>query len=394
MKVAYRQFGNVKKYTDVRQALLNRQSIAVVQESLSFLQATLNATVDGILVLDVQHEVSYYNCRFIEMWNIQGEKFGNTDRNKLLTLMIKRLKYPEVYVEQENRRNESPHLESCDILELMDGRSFECHSKPLWRGCKMIGRVLNFHDVTKEKQVEYAVQESAEKFRMEIAHLERLNLVGEMAAGIGHEVRNPMTTIRGFLQILLNKTECIKYWDYYKLMIEELDRANAIITEFLSLAKERLVSQHSKNINEIIKSLLPLIEADAIIANKYIKVELLEIPDFLLDDKEIRQLILNLVRNSLDAMTPGGYLTIRTYTEADEIILAIQDQGTGIAPEVLKKLGTPFFTTKEQGTGLGLAICYNIAARHNGVIAVETSDKGTTFFIRFPNMDARIHHTY
>ena len=195
-------------------------------------------------------------------------------------------------------------------------------------------------------QTENAVQQSEEKFQKEIAHLERLNLVGEMAAGIGHEVRNPMTTIRGFLQILIRKKECMKYWEYYKLMIEELDRANAIITEFLSLAKEGLVCRNFKNINLIIKSLVPLIEADAIIANKYIKLELSEIPDSLLDDKEIRQLILNLIRNGLDAMSPGGYLTIRTYMEDDEIILAIKDQGTGIVPEVLEKIGTPFFTTK------------------------------------------------
>jgi len=382
----------VKKYIDIHHALLKSKSIVAVKESFFFLQATLDATVDGILVLDAQYNILYYNSKFIKMWNIQGEKFAAKDRDNLLTWIIKKLQYPETYIEKENKLNESPDMESYDILELTDGRTFERYSKPQWLDNKVIGRVISFRDITKDKQAETAVQESAEKFRTEIAHLERLNLVSEMAAGIGHEVRNPMTTIRGFLQILLTKQDCMKYWDYYKLMIEELDRANAIITEFLSLAKERLVCRHMKNINDIIKSLLPLIEADAIVANKYIKVELLEIPDFLLDDKEIRQLILNLVRNSLDAMLPGAYLTIRTYIENEEIILAIQDQGTGIAPEVLKKLGTPFFTTKEQGTGLGLAICYNIAARHSAVINVATSEKGTTFFIRFSNVDTEMKH--
>lgn len=388
------QIGNVKKYAHIRQALLDRKSIQVMKESLSFLQTALDATVDGILVLDYKQNICHYNCKFIEMWNMEGKIFTTQERGNLLTLMIKKMKEPEAYVKKENELIGSPHMESCDIVELKDGRIFERYSKPQCLDNKIIGRVLSFRDITKYKQVENAVQQSEEKFRSEIAHLERLNLVGEMAAGIGHEVRNPMTTIRGFLQILMNKQDCIKYWEYYRLMIEELDRANAIITEFLSLAKDRLVCRHSKNINVIIQSLLPLIEADAIVANKYIKVELSEIPDFLLDDKEIRQLILNLVRNSLDAMSSGGYLTIRTYIESDEIILAIKDQGTGIAPEVLKKIGTPFFTTKEQGTGLGLAICYSIAARHNAVINVETSEKGTTFFIKFNNVDSAMVHTY
>jgi len=285
-------------------------------------------------------------------------------------------------------------MESCEVLELKDGRFFECYSRPQWVDSKVVGRVVSFRDITQYKQIEKAAQQSQESFLLEMAHLERLNLIGKMAASIGHEVRNPMTTIRGFLQVLINKKECIQYLDYYKTMIEELDRANAIITEFLSLAKERLTCQHAKNINNIINSLVPLIEAEAIIANKYIKVELSDVPDCFVDDKEIRQLILNLIGNSLDAMSPGGYLTIRTYTEDEQVVMAIEDQGTGIAPEVLKKLGTPFFTTKEQGTGLGLAICYNIAARNHAAIDVETSEKGTTFFIRFRNETPDRSHIY
>ncbi|MBP2628550.1 MAG: rane signaling protein [Firmicutes bacterium] len=394
MKVGYRQFRNAKKYTDIRQALLDRKSVEAVSESFSFLQATLDAIIDGILVVDCKQNICHYNCKFIEMWNIQRKILATKDRSNILTLIIKKLKDPKAYIEKENKLNESPQMESYDILELKDGRIFECYSKPQWLNSKVIGRVLSFRDITKHKQKENVVQQSEEKFRKEMAHLERLNLVGEMAAGIGHEVRNPMTTIRGFLQILISKKECIKYWEYFKLMIEELDRANAIITEFLSLAKEGVVCRHSKNINVIIKSLVPLIEADAIIANKYIKLELSEVTDFLLDEKEIRQLILNLIRNGLDAMSHGGYLTIRTYMEDDEIILAIKDQGTGIVPEVLKKIGTPFFTTKEQGTGLGLAICYSIAARHSAIITIETSNEGTTFFIRFNNVDFVMSHLY
>jgi signal transduction histidine kinase len=107
------------------------------------------------------------------------------------------------------------------------------------------------------------------------------------------------------------------------------------------------------------------------------------IADLILDEKEIRQLILNLVRNGLEAISPGGVIRIRTFSEEDEVVLSVQDNGKGINPDVLEKLGTPFFTTKDTGTGLGLAVCYSIAARHNARIDIETGPEGTTFFVKF-----------
>ena len=100
------------------------------------------------------------------------------------------------------------------------------------------------------------------KFMIEMARLERLKLIGEIAAGIGHEIRNPMTTVRGFLQILRTKPECVNYYDYYTLMIEELDRMNSIISEFLSLAQNRILEKKQNNINSIMEAILPLIQSD------------------------------------------------------------------------------------------------------------------------------------
>jgi len=203
--LGYRQFGTAKKYTNTSQALLDRKSIVTMKKTLSIFQATLDATVDGILVLDCKQHICHYNDKFMEMWNIQGGIFAVKERGHLLALIIKKLKDPEAYVERENTLYESPQMESYDVLELKDGRIFERYSKPQWLNSKVIGRVLSFRDITKHKQEENAIQHSQEKFRTEMAHLERMNLVGEMAAGIGHEVRNPMTTIRGFLQVLINK---------------------------------------------------------------------------------------------------------------------------------------------------------------------------------------------
>lgn len=217
----------------------------------------------------------------------------------------------------------------------------------------------------------------------ELARLDRLNVIGEMAAGIGHEVRNPLTTVRGYLQLFTRKAKYADDHKQFEIMIEELDRANLIITEFLSLAKNKSVELKPGNLNDTIQALFPMLQADAFRLGHEIKIAASSIPVFCYDSKEIRQLILNIVRNGLEAMTSSGILTIRTYAEHDKIILAIEDTGPGIAEGIINKLGTPFLTTKEAGTGLGLSICYRIAERHGARIEVKTSSKGTTFFIKF-----------
>ncbi len=216
----------------------------------------------------------------------------------------------------------------------------------------------------------------------ELIKLDRLNLVGEMAVSIGHEIRNPMTSVRGFLQMFEDKYNEDK--EFLDLMIEELDRANSIITEFLSLAKNKLVELKPRKLNTVINNILPLIEASARTQDKTIKLEMEHTPYLLLDEKEIGQLILNLVYNGLESMPLSGIITIKIYKEEDKVVLAIHDQGCGIKPADLDKLGMPFFTTKQQRIGLGLAVCYGIAKRHNARIDAETSSKGTIIYVRFP----------
>lgn len=217
----------------------------------------------------------------------------------------------------------------------------------------------------------------------EMSRMERLNLIGEMAAGIAHEIRNPLTTVRGFLQSFMRKKEFAQFTSQLNLMVTELDRANSIITEYLSLAKNKPMDQSLQSLNKIIEDLLPLMESDALLNEKWIVTELANIPALFLDAQEMRQLILNFVRNGLEAMKPGGQLTIGTFVEAEQVVLFIKDQGAGIPIEIKQKLGTPFLTTKENGTGLGLPICFSIANRHNAKININTGDSGTTFMVNF-----------
>lgn len=225
--------------------------------------------------------------------------------------------------------------------------------------------------------------EQREEFQKEIEQLDRINIVGEMAAGIGHEVRNPLTTIRGYLQLLKGKKEFEKYDGQFNTMIEELDRASHIITEFLSLAKDTRDGLKRGNLNTVIVSLLPLLQADAYSRGHELQIEAGMIQDSEIDEKEIRQLILNLVRNGFEAMEQCGEVVIRTYQENENIILEVQDTGTGIPAEVMDRLGTPFMTTKTNGTGLGIPVCYRIVERHGAKIAIDTGPQGTTFAVVF-----------
>ncbi|MBP2631640.1 MAG: signal transduction histidine kinase, nitrogen specific, NtrB [Firmicutes bacterium] len=215
------------------------------------------------------------------------------------------------------------------------------------------------------------------------SRFDRMNMVGNMAVTVAHEIRNPMTTIRGYLQFLERKKEYQVDKSRFKLMIDEIDRANDIIREYLALSKEKLADLKLSSLNNFIESLFPLIEADATASKIYVSLELTTIPEIFLDENEIRQMLLNLVRNSIEAMPEGGKLIIKTHQNTDDVILSIIDDGFGIPEHILDKLGTPFITTKTTGTGLGLPICYQIAHRHNAHIEINSNRKGTNISIYF-----------
>lgn len=273
-------------------------------------------------------------------------------------------------------------------------RYFYCEIIPLFGPDEKIEAALcSVKDITHYKRLvlqKQAADRTAEfnitkfkKYEREMSRLDRFSVVGEMAAALGHEVRNPMTTVRGYLQMFQMKQEFAKYREDFAIMIEELDRANMIISDFLSLAKDKTEEMKPANLKKTILSLFPLLQADAFRRGHALYADIKDIPDTVFDDKEIRQLVLNLVRNSLEAMEESGEVIIRTYRENGSINLEVQDTGPGIPDEVMASLGTPFVTTKANGTGLGLPVCYRIAERHGAKIEVDTSPQGTRFRVYF-----------
>lgn len=243
--------------------------------------------------------------------------------------------------------------------------------------------ILNYYNKEYHRSRDYLARIEKQKMENAMNRLDRLNLIGEMAANIGHEVRNPLTTVRGYLQYFSTKKELSRYEEDFDVMIQELDRANSIITEFLSLAKDKNVELASNNLNITIANIYPLLQADAIGAGKTIVLELENIPNILMNENEMRQYILNLVHNGLDAIKYKGTVGIKTYMDEQSVVLKIQDDGEGIPQDILDKLGTPFVTTKDKGTGLGIPICYRIADRHKAEMEVETNSTGTNFLIKF-----------
>lgn len=273
--------------------------------------------------------------------------------------------------------------------QMLSGQALQVEATRRRKDGRLINVALNLSPIRNERNEIVGVSVLArditelKRLQSEIAQLDRLNLVGGIAASIGHEVRNPMTTVRGYLQLMLRRPELRPLQAQMDLMIEELDRVNGIISEFLSLARNKPTEMALHSLSGAVRILLPLMEAEAALRGNEIVLKLDDIPDIRIDLKEIRQLLLNLVRNGLEAMGQGGRLTIATVLRDQEVVLEVTDQGCGIPEEYQAKLGTAFFTTKDSGTGLGLLTCYSIVSKHRAKMTFDTSPSGSTFRVHF-----------
>lgn len=237
---------------------------------------------------------------------------------------------------------------------------------------RVIGRIINFIDITETEELEKRMFQS-----------EKLAVVGEMAAGAAHEIRNPLTVIHGFLTLMIQSIS-EQYKDQYHLplVMKEIERINVIIEDMLLLSKPGAPIKKETYLEDIMSEFLPLISQSSEDVDFTIELDrkLLYV-----DAKQIKQVFHNLLRNSVESMKGNG--TIAIYTEVTEVYykVYIKDSGGGIPPSILKKLFEPFSSSKEHGTGLGLMIVRRIIENHQGRITlVDTSNKGTTFLIELP----------
>jgi two-component system, sporulation sensor kinase E len=235
--------------------------------------------------------------------------------------------------------------------------------------------MMMLRDITERKELELQLRKS-----------DTLNVVGELAAGIAHEIRNPMTALKGFIQLLQGSIN-EDYSMYFDVIMSELQRIESIITEFLVLAKPQAIQYQQNDVCKIMKDTIDLISVQAMMHNVQIIAEFEErLPFIYCEPNQLKQVFINILKNAIEVMPKGGNVKVNIQkTDSNHIRISITDQGCGIPQDKIKKLGEPFYTTKERGTGLGLMVSYKIIEEHQGKIDVESEvGVGTTFHITLP----------
>ncbi len=375
--------------------LLTREEIVALDESVlsgGFLYSKFEDGIKGLISVHRELESEYDHLR--------NEIFSDLKLGVIITDEQCRVTYLNGAA-KELLKSDGISLPLSPFLELLAGslatgarlnqkelavtagahtRYFSVNATPVKRRDGEAGGTISvFQDITDRKLLE-----------KEMLQMEKFALVAELAAGTAHEIRNPMTTLRGFLQLLESEfAPGSKGYEYCKLMIEEIDRANSIIKEFLLLTRPAAPALRETDLHQILDDILLLVESKCLLQNVGLeKVYAPALPPVKGDPVQLKQVFLNLATNAIQAMPQGGSLNIATTGGNGKIYIRFRDTGHGISPGNVEKIFHPFFTTKEQGTGLGLAVSYRIIDAHGGRILVDsTPGGGSTFTVELPVAD-------
>lgn len=252
-------------------------------------------------------------------------------------------------------------------------------SSPIFgHGDIITGAVNVTLDITSQREREHRMN-----------HLESLAAIGQLAAGATHEIRNPLTSIKGFTQLIRNRA--IRQNDhtsigYCDLIIEEIDHINSVVTDFLSLARPNANKTSLLDMVKITGDIVAFMYGEAVMDGIKINANLPMEPLYVEGNiDKLKEVLINICRNGFQAMSPGGILTISIIGDEKTVQIKITDTGCGIAPEDQDNIFKPFYTTKEAGTGLGLSICKRIIQDHGGSIAVHSVlGQGTDFTVILP----------
>jgi len=356
--------GAVKKYADSLEKLrfLHQKLECEYGELRNEIFADLKL---GVVAVNEEDKITYMNetaQKLLRMKeHVETEATGQLQRLLRETLLT-------------GRRHNQQQL---TVFSEEEVRYYSVNTVPLHgEGGRIRGAVSVFQDITERKKMESDLQQ-----------IEKFSLVAELAAGIAHEIRNPIATMRGFLQLLTNefKPES-KGSEYCALMIEEIDRTNAIIREFLLLTKPSAPKQREADLHIILEEILLLIESKSLLESVELRKNYARsLPLVKVDSAQIKQVFLNLATNAIQAMPLGGVLTISTSAGQGKAYVCFSDTGPGIEEASLSKVFDPFYTTKEGGTGLGLTISYRIAENHGGCLSVQSlPGKGARFTVELP----------
>ncbi|MBD2846870.1 PAS domain S-box protein [Paenibacillus sp. IB182496] len=232
-------------------------------------------------------------------------------------------------------------------------------------------------DATERKKTEQFLRNS-----------DKLSALGELAAGLAHEIRNPLTALRGFTQLM--KARSGGNETYFELMLEELDRINLIVSEFMVLARPEVTHIEYKDVRKLLDTVVAVLGSQAVMSSVEIVTRYAaELPVVPCDEGQLKQVIVNVVKNAIEAMPEGGRLTVEAYADsASHVTVRFIDQGVGIPEDKLVRLGEPFYTTKEKGNGLGVMMCFKIMESHKGTMRFKSNpDKGITVELKLPTSE-------
>lgn len=222
----------------------------------------------------------------------------------------------------------------------------------------------------------------------QVQRADRLSLIGEMTAGMAHEIRNPLMAIKGFAQLQGEDTTAQEQKEYNEIIVREVDRMNQLIEQLLYFSRPTLARLTGVNVNDVLRNTLMLVELRAKSSRILFEVDVApDLPLVSANEEQLEQVFLNILINAIQALDNDGVIEIvsRRQAELRQVIVCIADSGPGIAPENMDKLFDPFFTTKATGTGLGLSVAQHMMEIWDGKITVESAiGRGSTFTLTFP----------
>ncbi|HVE79292.1 MAG TPA: ATP-binding protein [Gemmatimonadaceae bacterium] len=358
------------------------------------LRATLEATADGILVLDQEARITGWNREFLEIWRIPEERLLAPDNRDAIRSVLSQVKDPGRF-EARIAEVHATDSDTFDVIELRDGRVIERYTRPQRLGGRVAGRVASFRDVTSRRQLEEQLRQA-----------QKMEAVGRLAGGIAHDFNNLLTVIKGHADLLAGELDPgDPHHDDLEQIRGAATRAAGLTRQLLAFGRKQLLAPRALDLGETVRDvegmLRRLIGEDVDIVTALGP----RLGTVMADAGQLEQVLMNLAVNARDAMPGGGRLVIETanvrldgaYLErrpmvgaGEYVMLAVSDTGVGMDAQTAARAFEPFFTTKEvgRGTGLGLATVYGIVKQSGGYVwCYSEPGMGTTFKVYLPRVD-------
>lgn len=366
-----------------------RKNQEIILRTRKNFENILNSMQDGVFVIDE-------NCRIQYMNDIIIKTFGNKSNQKCYEL-IHGKDSPCDWC-QSQRVFEEMKTVRLTYYSNNNSRYYDIIESPMIEPDGKIVALVIMRDITEMKRMDEEIKDYSHSLEERVKHLveqvkskERLALLGEISAGLAHELRNPMGSIIAGIKLMEGKEKSEEERQtIYEILKKESDRLNRALSEFLDYARPKKLQVHTIDINHLVGDIIKLCQQDLELLNDHtIKTDFASaLPNISVDSDRIRQVFWNILANGLKSMKEKGTLSIKTSVHDHWLQVDIADTGKGIAPENIQKVFIPFFSLNKEGTGLGLSIAQRIMEEHKGKIEVESKEgKGSCFTIKFPLSD-------